>query len=376
MSSYFRAIAQNKAAVGRVQSDAEHAIHGAYISVRARLAGPLDDFVGRYRGALSQAQSQAADESAGPVRVSPSWAHDLRGGNLPMLTAHVTAEVRAFGRAAYGVTATAKQEVGALGSEGAHAAMQAAVAPIAHLLPPRVFRMPHDAGIRAFVERAKDGGPLAKLFDGFGPDEAEALRNTIVGGLAGGISPRQLARELSQTLDKLTYGRAVTITRTETIHAWQGAALENYRANADVVSQWVWMADKGPNTCAACLAMDGQTFDLDTDLDDHPNGRCAKGPVTRGYGDILASFGIDSGDTFPPAPWETYQSGSDWLAEQSAETQRAVFGSASAYNAYASGDASLSDFAAVRHDHEWGDSIQQASLKSMGLDASDYASAS
>jgi hypothetical protein len=87
----------------------------------------------------------------------------------------------------------------------------------------------------------------------------------------------------------------------------------------------------------------------------------------------LGDYGIDTSDAdLADPPWTDYQSGADWLDEQDAATQRQVFGGNAAYNAWKAGDADLSDFAQTRKSREWGDSIQVASLKSMGLDAADY----
>ncbi len=355
-----------------MQHGAEHQLASAYHGARQHLAAHLSAFVGRYSTALD-VWKQPLEEGERAI-VPMTWLHDLHGGDYPHLAAAVTMEMRAFGRAAYNVTTSAKQEAVSIGSEGAQAAMLAAVHPIAAQLPNggRIFKQPNDQTVQAFVDRARDGGPLARLFDGFGPDEAQALHDTIASGLAAGINPKQLGREMSQTIDTLGYGRAVTICRTETIHAWNHAALENYRANADIVTSWQWMAEKG-GACAGCLAMDGTMHDLDEDLDDHVSGRCTKAPVTKGYADILSDFGIDASDEdFGDPPWQSYQSGSDWLDEQDAATQRAAFGGNAAYQAWKAGDATLDDYAAIRRDATWGDSIAQASLKSLGLDASDY----
>jgi|GEM_PF-3358006 len=229
------------------------------------------------------------------------------------------------------------------------------------------------AAYRQFAERARNGGPLSELFDQFGQLEAQTLIQEILSGLFAGVNPRQMARELSDAIDALDYGRAETIMRTEMLGSWNDAALENYRANSDVVGQWMWMCTPGAGTCVSCLEEDGTIYDLDEELDDHPNGRCCKAPVTNDYGSILDEYGIpwEEGD-FGPGPWDDRVSGEDWLLAQDVETQRAAFGSNASYNAWKSGDVKLSDFVGVRKDAVWGDSIEQKSLRSMGLDAKDY----
>lgn len=375
-----RSVMRTRDELVRRQQVAEHQLLMAYHTARSPVVAHLRTLVDRYGDYLTHLRVEVAlanygGDTLSSMRVPPSWLTSARGGNWPALSAQITAQMRTYGRTALGITTVAKGDAVAIGADGAQQAMVAAIAPIAHQLPDngRIFEQPaRDAEARAFVSRAKDGGPLSQLFDGFGPDESAALHDTIVAGLATGMGPRQLASELTQTLDSLSYGRAVTICRTESLHAANSAALANYRANSDIVTSWQWMCAK-VNSCAGCLAMDGTIHDLDEDLDDHPNGRCAKAPVTKGYAAILADFGIDaSDDDFSAPPWQTYQSGADWLSEQDEATQRAAFGGNAAYLAWKNGDASLSDFGQVRRDRQWGDSIQQASLKSLGLDASDY----
>ncbi len=70
-------------------------------------------------------------------------------------------------------------------------------------------------------------------------------------GLAAGDGPRQIARVLRDVLD-VAYSKALTISRTEALNAYRGAALANYRANSDVVSMWEWHADR--KACDLCKA--------------------------------------------------------------------------------------------------------------------------
>jgi hypothetical protein len=230
------------------------------------------------------------------------------------------------------------------------------------------------AAWQAGAQRAGTGSPLDALFQQFGQLEAQTLLQEFLSALYAGVNPRQIASELSNTIDQLSYGRAETIMRTESLGAWNDAALENYRANSDIIGSWMWVCMPGAGTCVSCLEEDGTIYSLDEELSDHPNGRCCKGPVTSDYGDILSQYGIDaSGEDFGPGPWDDRMSGEEWLLTQDAEVQRQAFGSNAAYNAWRTGDAKLADFVGVRHDAVWGDSIYQQSLRGMGLDARDYA---
>lgn len=380
VTAYERTMRAARADVLRVRKQADSQITAAYRRLQAHIAAPLDALQTAYARALAAKQKEldaaAADagETADAARLPVAWLTTGHAAPFPHLRVTVASAASQLASEAHMATLAAQHDAAGIGGRDAQSMLRAAVAPIAHLLPHQghIFILPNDAAVRAFVGRAKNGSPLSDLFASFGPDAATALHDTLAAGLVAGIGPRQLASEAARTIQTLTYSRASTIMRTEVIHAWHTAALENYRANSDVVSGWIWMADKG-SACAACLAMDGTILDLDQDIDDHPNGKCARGPVTKSYSDILSSYGIDtSGDDLADPPWTQYQSGADWLDEQDAATQRQVFGGQAAYNAYTSGDADLSDFATVRDGGAWGQSVQQASLRSMGLDAADY----
>ncbi len=112
----------------------------------------------------------------------------------------------------------------------------------------------NDAAAQQFADRAASGSPLDMLMQQFGQQEALEMLNLLMADIQAGINPRQIAREMSNKLDELSYGRAETIARTESLGSWREAAWENYRANSDVVSQWMWMCTPGAGTCVSCLA--------------------------------------------------------------------------------------------------------------------------
>ncbi|MGH2509660.1 MAG: phage minor head protein, partial [Ktedonobacteraceae bacterium] len=216
--------------------------------------------------------------------------------------------------------------------------------------------------IASIVGATQAGSPLADLFAGFGNEAAANVAGVLTRGITLGQNPRTIAGDVANALG-VSRARALTINRTEMLRAYRGANQETYRANSDVVQQWRWTADKSARTCAACLAMDGQLFNLDVDMGSHPNCRCSPAPVTRSWSDILADSGVDlSGldDLEPPAP----QSGADWFDQQDESTQRAILGNAK-YAAYQNGDFALSDIVAHSHDPDWGHSIYEKPLKDL-----------
>jgi hypothetical protein len=131
------------------------------------------------------------------------------------------------------------------------------------------------------------------------------------------------------------------------------AALRNYRANDDVVKGWIWNAACDDRTCAACWAMHGTEHSFEDDLQDHPNGRCARSPWVRSW----AELGFEGMPEKPPM-----KSGEERFAELTAEEQDAILGKAGGA-AYRGGAAKLSDFATTKTSAAWGTHVQRKSLK-------------
>ena len=230
------------------------------------------------------------------------------------------------------------------------------------------------AAAQQFANRAASGQPLDVLFQQFGQVEAQELLNLIMSEIQQGVNPRQMARDITGALDQIDYGRAETIARTESLGSWNDAALANYQANSDIVGSWMWMCFPGAGTCVGCLEEDGTIYGLDEELNDHPNGRCVKAPITNDYGAILSDYGIDTeGMDFGLSPWDARQTGEEWLLAQDEATQIAAFGGKAPYYAWRSGDVPLKAFTKHVHDPVWGDHVAQQSLRGMGLNARDYA---
>ena len=214
---------------------------------------------------------------------------------------------------------------------------------------------------------AGNGRPLSELFSSFGPDAADKASVALLSGMTTG--PVAVASDLSGVLGT-SRSHALTIARTELLGSYRDAQLQNYRANSDVVGEWMWSADKA-SACIACLEMDGETFPLDQDMIEHVCGKCSPLPVTKGWDSILGPLGIDTSDIADTSITASYQSGHDWFLEQDDATQLSILGPAK-YNAWTQGDITLDDLAGRRDDGAWGGSIYEKSLKEIGLNARDY----
>jgi SPP1 gp7 family putative phage head morphogenesis protein len=243
-----------------------------------------------------------------------------------------------------------------LGQQAGMQQLQATVPPGIHY----AFGVPHPAAIANIVGVTQAGSPLADLFNGFGEEAANGAAKALISGVSLGSNPRGIARDVEDALG-VSRNRALTISRTTAIQAYRDVNLEVYRANSDVCDGWIWTCAMSPRSCLACIMMNGTVHSLDEQLNGHPNDRCVMTPKTKSWSDILGDLGVDTGDI--PDNGIHFQSGEDWLAEQSEEVQRQVFSSKAAYEAYKSGDVDLKDFVGKSSDPDWGDSIYQRSVK-------------
>lgn len=205
-------------------------------------------------------------------------------------------------------------------------------------------RLPVEA-VSDLVGLTRRGSPLRALLDELGPEASKAVRDGLIQGLALGHNPRKVARAIRGEMGG-NLVRALTISRTEMLRSYREATRRNYEANSDIIAGWRWLAAKQPRTCAMCLAMDGSFHTLKEHLDDHPNGRCVMVPVLKG-------------DEKAATSWET---GSDWLARQSIETQRRILGNAGAA-AYRAGAVKLTDYVGQKYSDEWGSTRYARSLR-------------
>jgi len=104
-----------------------------------------------------------------------------------------------------------------------------------------------------------------------------------------------------------------------------------------------------PTACFACLMLDGEWLEKESDLEDHPNGRCMAVPF-RSKDD--------------PIPWQT---GADWFLKQDAEKQMSLSGEGR-YEAWKAGEIpSLRDIVYVRQSERWGGSPTVRTLKELGI---------
>jgi len=220
-------------------------------------------------------------------------------------------------------------------------------------------RLPIEA-LHQFVATTADGSPLRDVFDRYGVQGSRIIEDGLTESVAIGENPRAAARAISKAMKNLPEGESpigrsfeslrqlrnhsTLVARTEIIRSHRSAALENYKANEDVVLKWEWSAALDTRTCPVCWAMDGKQFPIDEPFASHPQCRCSPIPVTEWSEDRV--------------------SGPERFASLSRSDQMEILGE-SKLELYESGEISLDDLVLETYSSKWGAGRREKSLKSL-----------
>jgi SPP1 gp7 family putative phage head morphogenesis protein len=152
-----------------------------------------------------------------------------------------------------------------------------------------------------------DGTPLRSLLDDSYGKATNGLLQELTDGLAKGLNPVTIARNMADGFGEPILQRALVIARTETLRAYRMGSQEQYKESG-IVTQYKRLATKDDRTCLGCLMQDGEIYDTVDAFEEHPNGRCTLVPIIDGV---------------TPPDW---QSGKDWLAGLPEDRQREIMG--------------------------------------------------
>lgn len=192
-------------------------------------------------------------------------------------------------------------------------------------------------------------GPLANLLGTFGTEIEVGLRQQLLEGIALGLNPREVARNMVRELG-LSKDRADNITRTEMIRAHRESSRETYRQNRHVVKSYVRSSALDDRTCVLCWALHGQVYSLDETFESHPRCRCALIPQTKTWDEILGT------KTNIPETSYTTPTGSEIFKTLTPDKQKTILGSG-AFDAFQRGDVDITDFVGRKESPQWGTTI-------------------
>jgi len=204
-------------------------------------------------------------------------------------------------------------------------------------------RLPVEA-VERMVGLTGDGSPLLDVLSNTYPDAVNAATNALIDATARGFNPRETAGRMMQAAGGTALNRALVIARTEQLRVYREAARAQY-IESGLVRGFRRLATHDNRTCPACLALEGEYYDVDAPLRVHPQCRCAMIPVVTGYREL---------------PFET---GESWLQAQDAETQMGILGKGG-FEAWRHG-VPLSRFASVTPNSTWGDTVRVTPVKDL-----------
>ena len=93
---------------------------------------------------------------------------------------------------------------------------------------------------------------------------ASQIRDELSRGLAEGINPNDMARNITDRVDKIGKTRATVLARTETIDAYSEATLNRYDnfgvTQVEVQAEWLTAGDN--RVCPICINLEGNTWSI------------------------------------------------------------------------------------------------------------------
>jgi hypothetical protein len=251
------------------------------------------------------------------------------------LKAQMDAQVRRFNGDAVGIISNSQRQTATLGINAAQAAIFAQTGPFGV-----AWNRINIGAVEALIGFAGDGSPLNMLLRKDYPDAVNGLIRALTNGLARGYNSARIAQDMSNGMG-MGLDRALLIARTEVARAYRTASTEQYRQSG-VVNGFMRLVKKA-TACMACLMLDGQKFDLASELDDHPRGKCNVIPLVAGVAD------------------PQWQKGPEYFRNLSPEEQRARMGE-ERFELWKSGAFQLDDLAKMSHSSVWGDAPRVATL--------------
>lgn len=285
-----------------------------------------------------------------------------------------------------------------------------------------VTTMPTPAMLRSIaMSRPFEGRILKDWAATMQADDIRRIQSAIQIGMVAGEANDVIARRIvgtkalsgSNGVTELTRRQVSAITRTAVMHVANGARGEFTRANADIITQELFVATLDSRTTEICMGYDGQKFPIGKGpqppihyqcrslriptfdgqmLGDRPAKPFTEKQLLREYGEKNGLGAIKDRDSLPrgsKGAYDTWKRGrinemtgkvpattsyNDWLARQSAAFQQDVLGVTKG-KLFATGKLPLSRFTDSQgHSLTLGELAKReaAAFKAAGLDPKDF----
>ena len=244
--------------------------------------------------------SLIAKRLAAGETVYPEWIWSL--SRYQTMMAQAQRLIKSYSKAAKGVITAAEVEAAETGRNNGRELIQ-----IAEPDDPMWTRVNRQETVIAAGMTADDT-PLDRLLDESFGETREGMEEALITGISTGQGSKWIADQMMKAAE-IPEQRALLIARTEVNRAYRQANVETMRSSR--AARGFRRRCYKPTACFSCLMLDGEFYPLDSEPYDHPNGKCVFLPVTRHY---------------DPADDPDWQTGRDWLEEQSPEDQRKIMG--------------------------------------------------
>ena len=190
----------------------------------------------------------------------------LQSQRYKALREQIQREIEKYNREyAVGMVTDQQTAYAKMGIDAAQTAMRSAMGTIGYN-----FNLINLDAVASMIGFAGNGSPLYTLLQKDYGDAVHGLTNALINGIARGYGPVKTAREMANGFG-MGLDRAILIARTETIRSYRTATTEQYRRSGAVTGyrRLVWK----PTACMACLMRDGEFFEVEEELTDHPAGK-------------------------------------------------------------------------------------------------------
>lgn len=309
----------------------------------AREAGMMEQMTQRWLGIEGRLQSDMAllaqrmselQQAGQTPTIQMVWKME----QYQKLRTQIQNEVEKYNRWAVEAISDEQRAAATLGLNAAQESLSVSLGPLSQTWG----RLPVSA-TETMIGFAQDGSPLYRLLQMSYPDSVDGLLSSLINGVARGQGVAQTAQEMADGFG-MGLQRALLIARTETRRTYTESSINQYQKSG-VVASFKRLVKK-ETACMACLALDGQTFRAQGDLNDHPRGKCMVVPCVEGVA---------------PPTWET---GAQWFKNLPKEDQIKRMGQQQ-YDLWKAGDIKFADFARWRPNPTWGTAPRVTTLEEL-----------
>ena len=198
--------------------------------------------------------------------------------------------------------------------------------------------------IELMIGNAGKGGPVYTLLQKAYPLAVDQMTDALISNIAMGMGPGVAAKAMMNGITG-SLNHALTVARTEQLRVYREASRQQYEASGSLRG-YKRFASKSGNTCALCLALDGEVYPTSELMSVHPNDRCIMIPLVKGVAE---------------PEWEL---GSEWLKKQDPAIQQQILGPG-ALDLWNKGDIDLIDLVNKTEHPIWGPSLNRVPLRDL-----------